>query len=175
MTLGIIKINHMNTPVSRRCRLMIKRRVRRPKNQEDIYKELTDKNEFGVFSSYKDIFMIAGLVGYLNDKRVEFEKSAEGIDWGVFNMQSDETVINSVALNTTHDLNILIDNEEMFDKKIKIYEEFAAGGIPILYEKIQENKRYASNTLFDLIMEMKNYRGSKEHDIAAIADIISFE
>ncbi|MBR7553625.1 DNA phosphorothioation-associated protein 4 [Allobacillus sp. GCM10007491] len=154
---------------------MSQRRIRRPKDQEKIYRELTDKDEFGVFNSYKDIFMISGLIGYLNDKRISFENSLEPISWTVFNLETDETVINAVALNTSEDPSILIEDEEKFDQKITIFEEFAAGGATILYEKLVENKRFAVNSLFELLMEAKQQRGSQDRDIAAIADIISFD
>lgn len=151
------------------------RRVRRPKNQETIYKELTNKEEFGFFSSYKDLFMFAGLVGFLNDKKLTFTSSAEEIAWSVFNLETDEATINAVALSYLKDKLLLLNEEEAFDKKLKLYEEFAAGGIEIIYEKFLENRKFFLNTVFEMIMDMKNYKGSKDQNIAAIADMISFE
>lgn len=153
---------------------MSKRRVRRPKEQEDIYKSLTDNNEFGIFSTYKDVFMLAGTVGFMEKKRKEFSSSAEGIDWNVFNQETDETVINAIALVATEDINILEDSSDAFDKKMKIFEEYAAGGLEIINNKIVENPKFALNIYFDFIMSMQNEVNDKDRNLKGIADMLSF-
>ncbi|WP_085524482.1 DNA phosphorothioation-associated protein 4 [Tuberibacillus sp. Marseille-P3662] len=153
---------------------MARRRIRRPKNQEETYKALTDKNEFGIFNSYKDIFMLAGIIGYLNNTRISFEESLEGIAWSVFNLDTDETVINAIALGDTQNPSILMGDDETFDQKIGIFEEYAAGGLQIVYDKIMEHKKFSAQNYFDFIMEMQNHKPDQEREIDQIADMLSF-
>ncbi|MGE1000305.1 DNA phosphorothioation-associated protein 4, partial [Bacillus sp. Gnz1/3] len=135
---------------------MSRRRIRRPKDQEEMYKVLTDRDELGgIFSSFKDIFMLAGIVGFMNKKRKTFTSSLEQIHWNVFNSETDETVINAVALAETRDLTIINTDDEAFDRKITIYEEYAAGGLEYLYDKIMENPRYALDNYFDFLKSME--------------------
>ncbi len=48
---------------------MSRRRIKRPKEQEEMYRKLTDRDEpGGIFSSFKDVFMLAGIVGFMNQK-----------------------------------------------------------------------------------------------------------
>lgn len=153
---------------------MAPRRIKRNKLQENLYKELTNKNEFGIFDTYKDVFMTAGLIGFLEGKREHFEEAAEGIAWSVFNLETDLALFNAVALYETKDPKILInDDDEIFDKKATIFEEYASGGLPILYEKVMEYKRSASENYFDLIMEMENKKPELERTYDDIMDNLS--
>lgn len=156
---------------------MAPRRIKRNKQHENLYKELTNKNEFGIFETYKDVFMAAGLIGFLENKRVPFKESAEEIAWSIFNLETDLTLFNAIALYETKDPKILInDDDEIFDKKATIFEEYASGGLPILYEKVMEKKRSAaSQNYFDLIMEMENQKPEIERTFDDILDKLSLE
>lgn len=149
------------------------RRIRRPKTQEHIYKELTDTDEFGVFQSYKDLFMMAGVVGIIEKKRRSFEGSLEGISWNVFNLETDEAVINAVALVDTKDPSIInTQSSEDFDKKITIFEEYAAGGADVLYNKLKDHPRNAIDVLFEYIISMEKLRNDTERDVEDITKIL---
>ncbi len=149
------------------------RRIRRPKTQEHIYKELTDTDEFGVFQSYKDLFMMAGVVGFIEKKRKSFEGSLEGISWNVFNLETDEAVINAVALVDTKDPSIInTQSSEDFDKKITIFEEYAAGGADVLYNKLKDHPRNAIDVLFEYIISMEKLRNDTERDVEDITKIL---
>ncbi|RLL43921.1 DNA phosphorothioation-associated protein 4 [Oceanobacillus piezotolerans] len=151
---------------------MIRRRIKRPKEQDSTYRRLTDKDEFGLFNSYKEVFMLAGTIGFLEKKRKPFTSSAEGLLWDNFSLETDEPTINMVALTETQDVNILQDDDETFDKKLRIFEEYAAGGIEILEQKLLEQPKYMLNNLFDMIMNMENDASEKERNLKGIADMI---
>jgi len=153
---------------------MSKRRIRRPKEQEDGYKKLVDSDEFGIFSTYKDIFMAAGTIGFMEQKRLKFTNSAEGIPWSIFTLDTDEVIINAVALIDTQDVSILSDVPEMFDNKISIFEEYAAGGFEILYKLMTSNPKLALTSYYDFIMSMENEVNDKERNLKGIADMLSF-
>jgi dnd system-associated protein 4 len=150
------------------------RRIKRPKEQEPVYKQLTDSDEFGFFTTYKDIFMLAGTIGFMSNKRVEFSGSAEGIPWNVFNLDSDESVINAVAIAETEDPNILKSGDETFDKKLQIFEEYAAGGIEIFKDKIMSEKKHAFENYFAFVMDMENQASVKDRNLKNIAEMINF-
>jgi dnd system-associated protein 4 len=149
------------------------RRIRRPKNQEHIYKELTDADEFGVFQSYKDLFMMAGVVGFTEKKRKSFEGSLEGISWNIFNLETDEAVINAIALTDTKEPSIInTQSSDDFNDKITIFEEYAAGGIEILYKKLSDNPRNALDVLYEYIMGMEMVKSETDRDVEDIQKII---
>ncbi|MGG3563165.1 DNA phosphorothioation-associated protein 4 [Neobacillus rhizosphaerae] len=150
------------------------RRIRRPKDQEEYYTKLTDQTEFGIFSTYKDVFMAAGVLGFMNKKRREFTVSLEGIDWHRFNLETDETLINSVAISDTNDPKLVNTDDDTFDIKIKIFEEYAAGGIEILYKKVMEDPKKALTLYIEFIMSMEAETTAKERNFREIADLLTF-
>ncbi|GEN52412.1 hypothetical protein [Halobacillus faecis] len=133
---------------------MMNTRVRRPKDQEYIYQELTDKKEFGVFESYKDLFMLSMVVGFLEGKRSPFTESLELIHWQVFNLTTDEPVINMVAYLETNNLEFIYDySEEKFKEKIKIAEEYAASGANKVYNVFMSDQKNALQKIMDYVQE----------------------
>jgi dnd system-associated protein 4 len=153
---------------------MSRRRIRRPKEQEEMYRKLTDQEELGgIFSSFKDIFMLAGIVGFMYKKRKTFTNTLEQIHWNVFNCETDETVINAVALAETGDITIINIDDEAFDRKITIYEEYAAGGLEYLYDTIMENPRYALDNYYDFLKNMENEVSVEKKNLKDIYHILS--
>lgn len=150
------------------------RRIRRPKEQEEYYTKLTDQSEFGIFTTYKDIFMAAGMMGFIEKKRKSFTNSLEGINWNVFNMESDEVIINAVAISETGDYSLINTDDETFDRKMQIFEEYAAGGLEILYKKIMEEPKRALSLYVDLLMSFEAETTSKDRNFRHIADILTF-
>lgn len=153
---------------------MSKRRIKRPKEQEEGYKKLIDSEEFGIFLTFKDIFMTSGTLGFMEKKKVKFTSSAEGIPWSVFTLETDQAVINAIALSETGDISILNDNSDTFEKKIQIFEEYAAGGFEILYKLLTDNPKIALTSFFDLILSMENEVNDKDRNLKGIADMLSF-
>jgi dnd system-associated protein 4 len=148
------------------------RRIKRPKEQEGIYKELTNTQEFGFFETYKDVFMLAGTVGFMEKKRTEFSASAEGIPWNVFNLETDEPIINAIALAETENYEILRNDPETFDKRLNIFEEYAAGGIPIIHKKIMESPKNALNNYFEYIKSMEVEENDKKRNLKDIVNTL---
>lgn len=106
--------------------------------KNEIYDPLI-KSEDPIFSTYKDLVLFAACVGYNEGKRKPLSSATgEGeIHWEVFGKNiTDVAIVNAIALSETEDLNVLLDTEEVFDKKFTILEEYANGGIQILKEKI---------------------------------------
>ncbi|HEY3364928.1 MAG TPA: DNA phosphorothioation-associated protein 4 [Symbiobacteriaceae bacterium] len=130
------------------------RRVRRPKDQDAVYKALKE-GEPAVFETYKDILMMAACVGFKLDKRVPFEQTAEQIEWDVFSGRTDLPIINAIALKETGDVNILLEDDETFDRKFVILEEYANGGFEELKRRLLDSPGDALDNLIALIYEQK--------------------
>ena len=150
------------------------RRIRRPKDQEVYYMNLTNKSEFGIFATYKDVFMAAGMVGFMEKKRRRFSQTLEGIQWNVFNLETDEVVINAVALSESNSLELLNTDEKSFDEKMLIFEEYAAGGLDILYKRIMEDPKNALNVYIEFIMSLEAETTAQQRNLKDIADILTF-
>ncbi len=153
----------MSTQKLRGGERMFNIRVRRPKEQEYIYKELTDKKEFGIFETYKDIFMMAMVVGFLEGNRQPFQETSEHINWQVFNASTDEPVINIIAYLETEDFTILYDyTEESFKEKVKIAEEYAAGGAKMIYDVTMSDQKNGLQKIIDYIQEFDEIKNHSD-------------
>ncbi len=138
-------------------------RIRRPEEQEYIYKELTNKKEFGTFETYKDLFMMAMVVGFLEGNRQPFQNTSETINWQVFNASTDEPVINIIAYLETEDFTILYDyTEDSFKEKIKIAEEYAAGGAKLIYDVIMSDQKNGLQKIIDYIQEFDEIKNHSD-------------
>jgi dnd system-associated protein 4 len=148
-----------------------KRRVRRSKDQEPLYKELTNSESAkGVFDSYKDLFMLAGVVGFKYKKRKPFKETAEQIALSVFNMETDFPIITAIALLETNNFHLLVDTEENHDLKLTIFEEYAAGGLEIIYDFISKSAKKSDDNLYEFIFNSKNEMSEKEQNLKDIVD-----
>ncbi|GGC76530.1 hypothetical protein GCM10007216_03860 [Thalassobacillus devorans] len=142
---------------------MFNRRIRRPKEQEHIYTKLTDKNEFGIFESYKDLFMLSLVVGYLEDKRHPFNETLEQLHWQVFKERTDEPIINMIAFLETQNFMLLSSpTEEHFDEKITIAEEYAAGGAEKVYNLVMEDEKNALQKIIDYLQEFEEIQDEQQ-------------
>ena len=144
---------------------MAKRRIRRPKEQEELYKKLTSSDSaLGAFDSYKDLFMLAGVIGYKIQKKRSFKESSEGIAWSVFNLDTDYTVITSIAILDSKNLTLLRDNDETHDEKLTIFEEYAAEGVSYIYNLLNSS-RNASDVLYEYVYESRNEMDEREQKL----------
>lgn len=166
------KKHRMSLLELRRCNKLAKRRIKRPKEQENLYRELINSDEFGIFSTYKDVFMLSGVVGFMENKRKEFNSQAEGINWNIFNLDTDEPIINAVALAETDDLKILLDDDDTFDRKMTIFEEYAAGGLEIVYKKVMDNPKNALNNYYDFILSVENELSGEKRNVKELSSLI---
>lgn len=118
--------------------------------------------------------MAAGVVGFMEKRRKTFTNSLDGIDWARFNLDTDETIINAVAIAETGDSSLVNIDDETFDKKIKIFEEYAASGVEILYRKVMEDPKKAFNLYIDLILSMEAETTARDRNLRDIADLLTF-
>ena len=135
---------------------MSPRRVKRPSDKEDVFKELTD-GDFKVFNTMKDLFVFAACVGHNDGIRLPFDKVAGEIPWSVFHGETDEPIIDSIALIETDDLAILLKEDDKFDQKLEIIEEYANQGLALIRQKLMEAPGDPLENLVAMIMENEDY------------------
>ena len=106
-------------------------RVRRPAEHEEMLTELRDR---GIFKTYKDALVFAACLGFKRGRRVAFTKSGEPIDLQVFRGEFDETVLNGLAVAERGEPSAMRRDAE--EEKIRIFEEYACGGLEIIRHAI---------------------------------------
>jgi dnd system-associated protein 4 len=123
-------------------------RVRRPVQFEVMLNELRDK---GIFKTYKDALVFSACLGKKRNKRVPFAKSSEPVHLSIFSGDFDKMVINSIAVAEDEDAFLL--SEEREDEKIKIFEEYACGGLEILKNEIWDLKNDWEKSIIYLMLQ----------------------
>jgi len=112
---------------------MAKSSMRKSEEFEFYYQELGNKeNKF--FENMKDVYMMATAVGFKAGKSLAFSKSAgEDISLRYFS-DDDKKIMDLIALSITDDISILLSDDEYQEKKYKLMEEYANGGMKIMVE-----------------------------------------
>lgn len=136
-------------------------RVRRPQQFDGLLSELTKGKE--VFQTYKDALVFAACLGFKRDRCVPFEKSGEPINLHVFSGQFDAAVMNAIAIAKLGDPFVMAKNRE--DEKIKIFEEYACGGLEILENMLGQGHVPKHEALVALVLD--------EEKSGGILDVIS--
>ena len=114
---------------------MAKTALKKAAEYEQYFQELGNKPEPKIFDTMKDVFMFAVTLGFCKGKRVAFQKSG-GDDISLrFFRDEDESIFNIIALTDTGEMSILLPDDEYREKKYKIVEEYANGGMIIMAEE----------------------------------------
>lgn len=145
-------------------------RVRRPLDRSSLIKDLTDQKE--PFSSMAAVMVFAAAVGYSKGRRVEFSKTDEEIPWDVLVNAGAEPFINMLAAVASEDKDILGNDRD--DDRVRIFEEYAAGGLEIIADRSQGDHRAPLDRLLDLVLESERRDESAgDIDLEAIAADLS--
>jgi len=130
----------MKEPVRRRTAVGMKR-IQRASDKEATIELLTSE-PLGVFREIWRLLFFAAMVGFKNGRRepLASTQSGEGI-------RQDSFANNPVWLGTlylfglaeTGSADVLRGTEESEDERIRVFEEYANGGLAILQERLQES------------------------------------
>jgi len=104
-------------------------RVRRPKQYDELLSLLRDKED-GVFSTLKSALVFSAAMGFKQKNRLEFSETSEPIAFSLFNEHQDQPFIYALALIEYDDVTYL--QEDKFLEAMKVFEEYAAGGLQYL-------------------------------------------
>lgn len=101
------------------------------------YFQLLANRPDSIFSTMKDLYIIATIIGFMKGYKKPFEKSAgEPIRSQYFD-QNDKNIMDIIALSENMDLSILTKERE--EEKYILIEEYANGGMEILVSNYFNN------------------------------------
>ena len=110
--------------------MLDKARVRRPEAYKELMQSLC-KGDHAVFDTYADLLVFAAVLGQSRSETEAFSKTAEPVAMNIFSGRFDMTVFNTLAVNSQgNDPTIM--SKDNVEAKIKIFEEYAHGGLKIL-------------------------------------------
>ena len=140
-------------------------RVRRPKEFEEFMAELRDS---GAFETLKDILVFAACLGLSRNERASFKDTAEPINLQTFGAEFDKMVINTIAIKASGDPLIMANSR--VDDSVRIFEEYACGGLGIMRNQVSGAYTDKVEALVDLVMA--GQKGGKVLDeITALGEI----
>lgn len=122
------------------------------------------------FETYADVMVFAASLGYSRNKSIPFTKSAakpEPIRLNTFSGRGYDMAINLLAISHTKDKKILGNDEESNNEKIKIFEEYANGGLEIIQDRLKGSIDYLDTILLLLLSERNNsQQDDREFDLS---------
>lgn len=139
------------TTESRRMRNPGTKRIHRAKDKEAIITNLTAP-ELGVFKEIWRLLIFAASLGFHNNRREPLEAvdQGKGIDQATFaNSPTWPGILYLFSLNETQSEEVMRATEDAEDLRIRIFEEYANGGLALLQEHF-EHKDFDITGLVEL-------------------------
>lgn len=126
-------------------------RVRRPQLHEALMHELQTEAKF---PTYRDILLFAAAVGFQQQRRVPFTNAAgDPIRYETMTAPPfSDTLINMIAANVCSDDPEIMDAERL-EERVKMFEEYANGGLDYIQEQINVRHKPANLVVIDLVTE----------------------
>lgn len=142
---------------------MAEKRIKIAKNKAKLVKDLKASDDTtGPFQTYVDVMVFAAALGAKRKKRVplvEFARDLDPIRRDYFDNNRCELLINLLAISETQDQKILADDDNSDDQRIKIFEEYANGGLEILQDELRGAVDYSER----IILILSSERIQQEH------------
>ena len=133
-------------------------------NKRDDFKRLLEKDSPLVGYDYKHIFMLALTIGFVEGRRAELESRKEELTRIEYLDDKEKSIIKAIAVIETGGLEVLLDKKKVY----AVAEEYAAGGIKLLIQKVFSGEygsfiKRLGNELEERLKEIrgKSYNGSK--------------
>ena len=134
-------------------------RIRIAKDKTDLVKALIEsEGKTGPFKTYADVMVFAASLAIKKKKRIPVKeistREPSPINIDVFWSRGYESIIKLIAIADTRDTKILSQtNEEIEENRMKIFEEYANGGLEILQDELRGAVDYSERLLLVLISE----------------------
>ena len=108
----------------------------------------------GKFPTYRDILLLAAAVGYRQERRVAFSvASGDPIRYETMTTPAfSDTLINMIAVNVV-DTDAEIMDGLRLEERVKIFEEYANGGLEFIQEQVNVRHKPAALVVIDLVTE----------------------
>ncbi|MBD1930203.1 DNA phosphorothioation-associated protein 4 [Trichocoleus sp. FACHB-90] len=140
-------------------------RIRVAKDKADLVKALTSADgATGPFQTYADAIVFAAALGAKHKKRVPLgeisKREPAPIGQEHFLIKGYDLLIKLLAMVETKEISILSSNNENFEnQRLRIFEEYANGGLEILQNEFRGAVDYSERLL--LILSSKRFK--QEH------------
>lgn len=152
---------------------MLERRLRYAKDKTDVLKRLVAGDETtGPFKLIADVLVFAAAIGLARNRRTQLgDELAEPIRQEIFDRQGYDTFMNLLAVHAEDSPAVLSDDDEMVERRAKIFEEYANGGL----EQIQQELKGAVDCLESILLMISLQRKPEHKDVGAfdLAKLVS--
>ncbi|GAA4297868.1 DNA phosphorothioation-associated protein 4 [Actinomadura luteofluorescens] len=147
------------------------RDVRAPAERLELIERLTEHDR--PFPSMRDVLVFAAAVGWSQGRSESFEKSIrDRIRWSTMtNRTGTEDLINMIAVAETSDANIL--SPDRFGERIRIFEEYANGGLIFIENLIASQPHRDLITLLAELVRTGLDEGSEDDLDSYLPDEVS--
>ena len=150
------------------------RRVRRPKDKEDLIQRLTDGKE-AVFPTYRELLIFSAALGFFHHERKSFTGSSEPIAWSTFVGTPGEQLVDMLTAATVADPSALGSTSEDFNRRLELFEEYTNGGLEILKKELSVSNAPPEEVIRNMILSIEEIAGEEapEPDLKEIAETLS--
>ena len=149
---------------------MADKRIKIAKDKAKLVKDLKASEETtGPFQTYVDVMVFAAALGAKRKKRVSLLEAAKDLDpirRDYFDNNRCELLINLLAISETQDQKILADDDNSDEQRIKIFEEYANGGLEILQDELRGAVDYSERILLILSSERIQQQPEEDFDLS---------
>ncbi|NEP09385.1 MAG: DNA phosphorothioation-associated protein 4 [Symploca sp. SIO2C1] len=143
-------------------------RIRIAKDKADLVQALTaSKETTGPFQTYADVVVFAAALGVQGKKRVSLgtisKKEPAPIGLEIFVSRGYDLVLKLIAIAETKDTKIISPSDRAAqEKRIRIFEEYANGGLEILRDELRGAVDYSEQLL--LLLSAQRFREEVTED-----------
>ncbi len=149
---------------------MADKRIKIAKDKAKLVKDLKASDDTtGPFQTYVDVMVFAAALGAKRKKRVPLVEIARDLDpirRDYFDNNRSELLINLLAISETQDQKILADDDKSDEQRIKIFEEYANGGLEILQEELRGAVDYSERIILILSSEREKQQQEEDFDLS---------
>lgn len=149
---------------------MVDRRIRIAKDKSKLVKCLKASDDTtGPFQTYADVIVFAAALGAKRQKRVplvDITKDLDPIRREYFDNNKYKYIVNLIAISEIKEQNVLSDDEKSNEQRIRIFEEYANGGLEILQNELRGAVDYTERIILILSSErMKQEEREEDFDL----------
>lgn len=129
-------------------------RIKIAKDKTELVKALlAGDNTTGPFQYYVDALIFAASLGLQRQSKkeiAEYSKDIDPIRQDIFHDKGYTQAINLIAVADSNDPKLVANNDDAEEKRIRIFEEYANGGLEILSNKLAGFTNYTECILLML-------------------------
>lgn len=138
------------------------KRIRVPAKHEDLLAKLvrSEDSPYGVFSTRADALTFAAALGYSRGVRSPLGDTSEPIRMEIFERRGHDIVFYLLAVDAFDTLEALSSHEDWVDKRVRVFEEYANGGLDVLAEEL----RGVDDVIGKLLLLVDDHRPGQERE-----------